>query len=325
MKLTYDLNNPLRIDKYLACLDDERLYSRSLIEKLISANNIFVNGKQIKKNYLLVSGDEIEIDFPPLEEKTLIAQDIPLDLVYEDEYLAVINKPAGISVHPAPGNFKDTVANAILHRFGNDLPAADPIRPGIVHRLDKDTTGLLIIAKDDRTMSLLSKAFAEREISKNYLAIVSGIPDPPSGTITTKIGRSRSDRTKMVVKHTGRESVTEYRVLQTYDFFSLLDITLHTGRTHQIRVHMSYINRPVLGDAVYSRKNTLSQLPLEYRKKVSNYISKNMNRQALHAYKLKFSHPITASELFFEIPLPADMEKCLTWLKTIFGELILQD
>ncbi len=319
MKIVYERNEPLRIDKYLAESDHSELYSRSFIDKLISSGKIRVNSKIVKKSYLLDKNDVIEIEIPPAPEKNIKAEPIPLEIVYEDHFLAVINKAAGISVHPAPGQTSGTVANAILNSFGNSLPYLDsPSRPGIVHRLDKNTSGLLLIAKDDRTLSRLSRAFSERKITKHYQAIIYGIPQSPEDTITTMIERNKKNRVKMSVSKKGREAVTRYRIVKTFEFFSLADVMPVTGRTHQIRVHFDHINHPIAGDDIYGKKKGLFLLPVNLRKKAAAFFTKNMPRHALHAYKLKFTHPITGKELALEIDLPEDMKGFINWLESRF-------
>ncbi len=321
-ELTYSEHSLLRVDKFLSSSLDLNLYSRAYIEKMIANGSIKVNGSIIKKSYLLNKDDLISIELPPEVDSKPLPEDILLDIVYEDEYLGIINKQPGISVHPAPGNYSGTIVNALLHKYGEDNLADndDPLRPGIVHRLDKDTSGLLIIAKDDRTLSLMSKQFADRTIKKYYQAIICGIPRDPSGKIETKIERSKNDRTKMTVSSQGRRAVTKYRVLKTFEYFALVDIMLETGRTHQLRVHFDYINCPILGDNHYGKKKSLSLVPINLKKKINSYLDNHLKRQALHSYKLEFSHPITAQDICIEIPLPNDMLKCIDWIKNQFEE-----
>lgn len=320
MKHIYEREESQRIDKFLTSLHSAELYSRSFIDKLITKGLITVNNKIVKKSHLLSKGDVIEVVVPEPEEKVLKGENISLNVTYEDQYLAVINKPAGISVHPSPGKHSGTIANAILNRFGNSMPFLDtPCRPGIVHRLDKQTSGLMIIAKDDRTLSLLSRAFSGRKIKKYYRAILLGIPDNLEGTIRTFISRDRKDRLKMTVSAQGRESITRYRIIRTYSFFSLVDVIPVTGRTHQIRVHFKHLNYPIAGDDIYGQKGNLLHIPYHYQKKVSVFLENNLNRQALHAYRLQFLHPITGKEMDISIDLPKDMITVLGWLEKQFG------
>lgn len=320
MKILFSDDKPERIDKFLIKQSIPDLYSRSYIDKLILNSTITVDGLAIKKSHLLKKGDEINIIIPQKEETKIIAEDIPLEIAYEDEDLAVINKPSGITVHPAPGNEKGTIVNAIMHHFKENLSkGSNELRPGIVHRLDKDTSGLLIIAKNDRTHSLLSQMFQDRKIKKYYKAISVGIPNSEEGTIKTLLNRSKTDRKKIAVSSDGKEAITHYKIERYFDIFSLLDINLETGRTHQIRVHLSHINCPVLGDQTYSSlKRTINMIPYNYHKKVKYLLSKHMKRQALHAYKLEFDHPISKKNISVEIDLPEDMEYCLNWLEQYF-------
>jgi 23S rRNA pseudouridine1911/1915/1917 synthase len=319
MKLIYDRNEPIRIDKYLAAINHPDLYSRSFIDKLISERQITVNSETVKKSYLLEKNDQIELTIPPPRDRDIEGEAIPLDIVYEDEYLAVINKKAGISVHPAPGQYSGTVANAIINRFGKNLPFLDnPSRPGIVHRLDKNTSGLLIVAKDDRTLSRLSRAFSERKIEKRYKAVIYGIPQNLEGTISTMISRHKKERIKMSVSSVGREAVTKYRVLKTFEFFSLIDIKPITGRTHQIRVHFDHLNNPIAGDTVYGKKKGLYLLPVNLRSMITAYFEKKLPRHALHAYKLSFEHPVSGELLNQVIDLPKDMIQFISWLESRF-------
>ncbi len=320
MRIIYQEEKSCRIDKYLIGLGKDELYSRSFIEHLIKDGNITVNQEKVKKSYLLHSGDKIEITIPQKPDLEITPQNIPLDIVWQDKYLAVVNKQACIAVHPGAGNPDGTIVNALMYHLPGKLSSAhDPLRPGIVHRLDKDTTGLLIVAKDDKTHSLLSQQFQNRQIQKNYKAITVGIPKTAKGTIETYIERSLKDRTKMAVANSGRIAITHYKIEKYFDFFSLVDIQLETGRTHQIRVHFSHINCPILGDNTYSTlKRALSIVPFHYQKKVKYLLANHLKRQALHAYQLEFKHPITGKEIRVEAPLPEDMEYTLKWLKENF-------
>jgi 23S rRNA pseudouridine1911/1915/1917 synthase len=320
MKIIYQEEKSCRIDKYLIGLRKDELYSRSFIEHLIKDGNITVNQEKVKKSYLLHSGDEVYITIPQKSDLEITPQNIPLDIVWQDEYLAVINKQAGIAVHPGAGNPDGTIVNTLMYHLKGQLSSAhDPLRPGIVHRLDKDTTGLLIVAKDDKTHSLLSQQFQNWQIQKIYKAITVGIPKTAEGTIETYIERSLKDRTRMAVSDSGRIAVTHYKIEKYFDFFSLVDIQLETGRTHQIRVHFSHINCPILGDNTYSTlKRTLSIVPFHYQKKVKYLLANHLKRQALHACRLEFKHPITGKEIKVEAPLPEDMDYTLNWLKENF-------
>lgn len=304
----------------MAKQDIPSLYSRSMIEKLINDGLVLVNDRTVKKNYLLQESDKIEIEIPEPEPSAVIPENIPLDIVFEDEYLAVINKPAGVMVHPSPGNYSGTIANAVLHRYGKNLAnSEDVLRPGIVHRLDKETSGLLLIAKDDRTLSLLNTMFSERRVKKSYKAVIAGTLDPQEGIIDKPVKRSTKDRTKMRVNSEGKEAVTCYAVEEEFFYFSLVDVSIETGRTHQIRVHFDSINRPVLGDSSYGAKKLKSLLPVNIQKKVMLYIERRLSRQALHAYRLGFEHPITGEDVNVEIQLPEDMANLVEWLRKHFS------
>lgn len=279
-------------DKKIRCdvLLSEKIsnLSRTSIQKLIKEKLVFVNGKNIKPNVILEIGDEITVSIPDKKEITLVAEDIALNIVYEDDYIIIINKPRNMVVHPAAGNEEHTLVNALLNHC--KLSMINSERPGIVHRLDKDTTGLIICAKDDETHLKLVEMFANREVKKKYLAICNGSFSKENGLIDKPIGRDEKDRKKMSVKSkSGKEALTEYNVLTSNLKYSLVDVTLHTGRTHQIRVHFSSLNHPIVGDETYGNKNEKIKA----------------TGQMLHSYCLEFSHPITDENLSFTV-LPDD-------------------
>jgi len=321
MKLIFNENKPMRLDKFLVAQNLKQLYSRSLIDKLIANGDIRVNGKTVKKSHLLKNGEEIAIIIPQPQKFEIIPENIPLDIVYEDDYLAIVNKPAGLTVHPAPGNYRGTLVNALVFHLGKHLSSGgDYFRPGIVHRLDKDTSGLVVVAKNDEIHYLLSQMFQNRRIEKYYLAITVGIPHSPKNEIRSYLNRSKSDRKKMAVSEKGKIAITNFEILEEFVYFALIKIRLHTGRTHQIRVHFSHINAPILGDQTYSGlKRTLNSIPGQFHKKVKFLLAKHLTRQALHAHKLVFSHPITKEKINVEIPLPEDMNYALKWLRTNFS------
>ncbi len=321
MKIVFNERNNQRIDKYLASIQIEELYSRSQIDKLILENHIKVNQASVKKSYVLQPGDVIEIFIPPSRDLSLKPEDIPLEIAYEDNDLVIINKPAGLTVHPAPGNTHGTLVNALLYRFRGKLSTRnDPCRPGIVHRLDKDTSGLILVAKNDRIHSMLSTMFQQRKIDKFYKAITVGIPRKSESTIETFIERSKTNRKKMMVSDSGKTAITHYKIEKYFDFFSLVEIRLETGRTHQIRVHFSHINCPILGDNTYSSmKRTLNFIPSNFHKKIKDLFSNHLQRQALHAFKLEFIHPISEKKISVEIPLPDDILYAINWLNQNFG------
>lgn len=321
IKIVFEEEQPCRLDKHLSELRIQELYSRSFIEKLIDQDRILVNQTPVKKSYLLEAGDEVFINLPEPEPHELEPQDIPLDIVYEDDDLAVINKAAGMIVHPGFGNPKDTLVNAMLFHFKDNLSsgrAAD--RPGIVHRLDSGTSGLMIIAKNDIAQSKLSDMFARRKIKKTYLAICCGVPDEAEGTIITNIGRSISNPRKMCVTNQGRQAITHYKVLHYFDFFAFLEVDLETGRMHQIRVHFDHLGHPLLGDLLYNtRSRVYSFVPSNMKRKVSELLANHLRRQALHAWRLELNHPISGKALDIHTPPPQDMLYTLSWLDANFA------
>ena len=265
-----------RIDAYLSEILKE---SRTKIQELIKSENIKVNSMKTKASYKLEKGDEVYINIPDAKQVDIIAQDIDIEIVYEDKYLLIVNKKAGMVVHPSKGHEQNTLVNALLYKVGDLSGINGEIRPGIVHRLDKDTSGLIIIAKDDKTHNLLTEMFKNKEIKKIYYAIVKGSMNKQSGTLISNIGRDEKDRKKMSVKKDGgKEAITNYDVIDKNEKYSLVRLNLKTGRTHQIRVHLSHFFFPIIGDSVYGRKDEFS-------------------RQMLHAYELSFIHPITKKSI----------------------------
>lgn len=319
--LMFDSDNCQRIDKFLVDLKIQELYSRTFIEKLIADDLIIVNETPVKKSYLLKKGDNVFVHLPPLPPNEVIPQDLPLNIIYEDEDLLIINKESGMIVHPGFGNPDNTLVNAIVFRYGDKLVNGRELnRPGIVHRLDRGTTGLLLVAKNDATQSILSDMFAKRKVKKTYLAITTGVPEPAEGKIETYISRSISNPRKMIVSKTGRWSLTYYKVLHYYHFFSLCEVTLETGRMHQIRVHMADRNYPILGDLLYNTlKYVQSNVPDNMKRKVYDLLTNHLRRQALHAWKLQFEHPYTKETLNFVAPLPDDIIYTLDWLEQYFA------
>ncbi|MBS3741706.1 MAG: RluA family pseudouridine synthase [Candidatus Cloacimonetes bacterium] len=302
----------IRIDKYIASLDIDELYSRSFIDKLIKKNLITLDGKNIKKSELLHGNEHIEILIPVPPHKNITPEKIELDIVYEDRYLAIINKPAGMVVHPAPGHYSGTLVNALLYHYQNLPGSDDNLRPGIVHRLDKDTSGLIIIAKTPRAKSLLKQLFQRHEVEKIYLTFSLGWWNDSKGTINTNYGRNPNNRKKMSVLKKGKTAVTHYEVMQTYPGFQLTKVFLETGRTHQIRVHFSHYNHPIMGDKVYStKKRSLSFIPIQYKNKFRDLLANTLQRQALHAHQLEFIHPITQNTISVTSDLPEDMQQVL--------------
>ena len=277
-----------RIDKYLSeQLED---MTRSHIQKLIKENMVRVNRMTVKSNFKLSASDQIEVEIPELKEPDILPENIPLDILYEDQDILVVNKPKGMVVHPAPGHYTGTLVNAIMYHCKDNLSGINGVmRPGIVHRIDMDTTGSLLICKNDRAHQALAKQLKEHSITRKYHAIVHGRLKEDEGTIDKPIGRHPIDRKKMSVHCTnGREAVTHYRVLKRFQQFTYIECQLETGRTHQIRVHMSSIGHPILGDQVYGP----AKCPYK------------LQGQTLHAKVLGITHPTTGEYMEFDAPLP---------------------
>ena len=277
-----------RIDKYIS--ENAENMTRSAVQKLIAEGCVTVNGKIPDKNLKLKTGDEITVNMPEPEICEALPENIPLDIVYEDNDLLVVNKPRGMVVHPAIGNYTGTLVNALMYHCGDRLSSINGvIRPGIVHRIDKDTSGLLIVAKNDFAHNILAEQIKEHSFTRKYQAVVVGNVKDDTGTINAPIGRHQTDRKKMAVTlKNSRNAVTHYKVIARYNGYTHVELTLETGRTHQIRVHMAYIGHPVAGDPVYSGKKYLTKL----------------NGQCLHAYYISFTHPRTNEILAFSAPLP---------------------
>ncbi len=291
-----------RLDAFLAGQADLGL-TRSRIQKLIDDGQCTADGRPGKAGWKLESGQEIVMRVPPPQSTELVAEAIPLDVVYEDDDVMVINKPRGLVVHPAAGHWQGTLVNALLGQIEydeDDEGVGGTLRPGIVHRLDKDTTGLLVVAKNDRSMVALQEQIRLRQVKREYLALVHGEPEVDAGRIEAPIGRHPSDRKRMAVNlKNGRDAVTHFRVLERFKDFSLVVCRLETGRTHQIRVHMAYIEHPVAGDPTYGRRK----------------LALGLTAQALHAWRLGFTHPATGADLEFELPPPADMQAAIDLLR----------
>jgi 23S rRNA pseudouridine1911/1915/1917 synthase len=285
-----------RLDKALTLHLPE--FSRSRLQQLIEQGHVRLGDATITDaNRKVKSGEYYSVNIPAAVPSQVAASDIPLSIIYEDEDLLVIDKPAGMTVHPAPGHTDDTLVNALLSHCGESLSGIGGVqRPGIVHRIDKDTSGLLVVAKNDAAHQHLSAQLATRALSREYLCIVKGMPVPPQGTITANIARSNTNRKKMaVVKTGGREAVTHYKLLQRLNNSAFLQCNLETGRTHQIRVHLAHIGHSIIGDTVYGRKLKGLDFP----------------RQALHAARLKLIHPRTDEEMEFTSELPEDMRELM--------------
>ena len=288
-----DLEN-VRLDAYIS--NKETNISRTNIQRLIEEGNVLVNGQKKKISYKVQIGDNIEINIPEAKETSIKAENIPVEVVYEDNDIIVVNKPKGMVVHPANGNPDGTLVNAIMAMCKGSLSGiGGEIRPGIVHRLDKDTSGLLIVAKNDLAHINMSNQIKDRQVKKIYIALVKGNINENEATINMPIGRSTKDRKKMAVRKDGKEAITHFKVLKRYKNYTLLEVKIDTGRTHQIRVHMAEIGHPVVGDMVYSKgKNEFG-----------------VEGQMLHSKSLDFKHPITGKEMHLEAKLPEYFEKVL--------------
>ncbi len=294
-----DLDAGKRLDKFLSEKIED--ITRSYVAKIIEEGGITVNGKVAKASYKLKEGDELNVNIPEPEELMVEAEDISLDIVYEDEDLLVVNKPQGMVVHPAPGNYTGTLVNALLHHCKEELSGINGVmRPGIVHRIDKNTSGLLMVAKTNRAHISLAEQIKEHSFSRRYKAIVHGKFKSPEGTVDAPIGRNKKNREKMcVTQENSKNAVTHYKVIEEFENTSLVECILETGRTHQIRVHMAHLGHPVMGDDVYGRKNEKF----------------NLKGQLLHAYLVGFVHPVTKEYMEFTVPLPARFEDVLEKLK----------
>lgn len=291
MKIEVLTDENLRIDKFLSLKMD---LSRNKIQKLIDEGNILVNGSKINNNYKVNLGDVIEVtNLKSVQvNNDLIPCDIPLDIVYEDDDLLIINKKSGMVTHPAPGNYENTLVNALIGKY---QLSNNELRPGIVHRLDKDTSGLMLVAKNDYTHEKLSNMIQEKKVERYYLALVEGTFNHETGTIDAPIGRDPKNREKQIVTSVNsKKAITHFKVIKRYNNYTLIECKLETGRTHQIRVHMAYINHPVVGDPLYGKK-----------------IKDSDFGQLLHSYKIKFSHPRTGKIIEFEKEPPEEFQTIL--------------
>ena len=303
----------LRLDHFLTM--KEEVLSRSFIQKLIKEKSITVNGNPSKPSYKLRDNDQVEVIVPEPEPSHAQPEDIPLNVLYEDDVLVVINKPAGMVTHPAPGNRSGTLVNAILAYCSNLSGIGGVQRPGIVHRLDKDTSGVLVVAKNDFAHQSLAAQFKEHQVKKIYLALICGIPAQDDGTIIAPIGRSIRNRKKMAVTNIrSREATTHFKVIERYDSLSFVEVMPETGRTHQIRVHFAHIGHPVVSDQVYGggRKRAINEA---HSPEVKKMIAE-LNRQALHAHLLGFLHPSTEEYMEFIAPIPEDIQAVLDVLRS---------
>ena len=295
MKITVNEANE-RLDKYLASQTD---YSRVMISKMIDAGFIKVNDKLEKASYKVRENDCIEILDGFKEETDIVATEMDINIVYEDEHLMIINKPSGLVVHPGSGNYDNTLVNGLMHYTNNLSDINGEERPGIVHRIDKDTSGLIMVAKTNETHAILTEYFKNKDVKREYLALITGVFPHETATIDAPIGRDPKDRKKMTVTaDNSKEAVTHLKVIKRYKEHTLVSLKLETGRTHQIRVHMKYIGYPVFNDPVYTNKKTT-----EFG-------------QFLHSHKMEFVHPITKENMYFECPMPEEMQEFINSLET---------
>lgn len=325
MEKSYKLSVPnikekQRLDKYITVFVENA--TRTKVQKAINRGNVLVNGNFVKSNYILKPYDEIEIELPVPEKQDILPENITLDIVFEDQYLMIVNKPAGMVTHPAYKNYSGTLVNAIMYYADSKKENLSNMngfeRAGIVHRLDKDTSGLLVIAKDEVTHSKLSDLFMKHDIEREYQAIIWGNLKKKKGIIESRLARDKRDRKKVAVlkddEEGGKIAITMYEVLKEYEFLSLIKLNLKTGRTHQIRVHLANHGHPVFGDETYGGRVPHSvNLNANIRAQIKNLLD-DMPRQALHAKVLGFIHPRTKDNLHFEAELPADMMKILNQL-----------
>lgn len=304
--------SPLRVDKFLMNMIENT--TRNKIQQAAESGSILVNDVAVKSNYKVKAGDVVRLVLAhPTYEQLLTPENIPLDIVYEDDQLLVINKPAGMVVHPGHGNYSGTLVNALAYHFEN-LPMNSSERPGLVHRIDKDTTGLLVVAKTEHAMAYLTKQFAEKTSEREYVALVWGNIEEEEGTVEGNIGRHDTNRMQMAVHESdekGKPAVTHYKVLERFGYVTLISCQLETGRTHQIRVHMKHIGHTLFNDERYGGDAILKGTTFTKYKQFIDNCFKTLPRQALHAKTLGFEHPITKEFLRFDSPIPQDLLDCI--------------
>ena len=302
----------LRVDKFLMNMIENT--TRNKIQQSAENGSILVNDVAVKSNYKVKAGDVVRLVLAhPTYEQLLTPENIPLDIVYEDDQLLVINKPAGMVVHPGHGNYSGTLVNALAYHFEN-LPMNSSERPGLVHRIDKDTSGLLVVAKTDFAMAYLTKQFAEKTSEREYIALVWGNIEEDEGTVEGNIGRHDTNRMRMAVHESdekGKHAVTHYKVLERFGYVTLVSCQLETGRTHQIRVHMKHIGHTLFNDERYGGDSILKGTTFTKYKQFVDNCFKVLPRQALHAKTLGFEHPITKEFLRFDTPIPQDLQECI--------------
>jgi len=303
---------PLRVDKFLMNFIENS--TRNKIQQAVKAGNVLVNDAVVKSNYKVKALDVVRVVLAhPPHENLLVPENIPLDINYEDEEVIVVNKPAGMVVHPGHGNYSGTLVNALIYHFQN-LPKNSNERPGLVHRIDKDTSGLLVVAKTELAMASLASQFFNRTTERLYLALVWGSVEEEEGTITGNVGRSLKNRLQMDVfpdGEFGKHAVTHYKVLERFSYVTLVECKLETGRTHQIRAHFKYLGHPLFNDERYGGSRILKGTTYTKYKQFVDNCFKILPRQALHAKTLGFEHPVTKEKLFFNSEVPQDMQQCL--------------
>lgn len=302
-----------RIDKFLA--HSIKRTSRSIIKQLIEDGKVLVDRKPIKPSHLVTPGEVIDVEYPESPELKVLPENIPLDILYEDSHLVIVNKPAGMIVHPSPDNFSGTLVNGLLYHIKDLSGINGVLRPGIVHRIDKLTTGLLVVSKDDQTHRYLSYLFSARKMEKIYWALIWGKMYPREGVIEKSLKRSRKDIRKMAIDEEGKPSATAYKTLEVFDFLSLMEVRPLTGRTHQIRSHFASEGHPVFGDILYGGRERWLQKLTKGERELAVQLLRIVERQALHAKVLGFTHPAIGKYMRFEAPLPPDIQNALNLLR----------
>ncbi len=302
-----------RLDVFLA--NHVENATRTKVQRGIQEGSVLVDGNRVRPSHTVSPGEVISVTLQKDPPQEALAENIPLDIVHEDDSLLVVNKPAGMVTHPAYGNYTGTLVNALLYHCNSLSNSPDPTRPGIIHRLDKDTSGLMVVAKTDAAHARLAKQFAVRTISREYWAIVWGKIKQSRGVIQASLGRSRSDRKKMAVVPEGKNAITEYAVLRSFDYLSLVKLRLQTGRTHQIRVHLAHFHHPVFGDPTYNGRSIIYGSGSNAQRMEVRRLLQKISRQALHAKTIGFIHPSTGEKMSFDSVLPSDMIDVLETLQ----------